>query len=113
MTSMTVMKGLGLLTGVAFLAAGLAAAQQPQAAPTAIAIEGFAFKPGEMNVSPGAEVMWTNKDGVSHTVTASDKNFDSGALGNGKTFKQKFAKAGTFDYACAIHPSMKGKVVVK
>jgi plastocyanin len=113
MPGVTVMKGLGFLIGVTFLVAGLAVAQEPQAARTAIAIEGFAFKPGEMNVSPGAEVTWTNKDGASHTVTASDKSFDSGALGNGKTFKQKFAKAGTFDYACAIHPSMKGKVVVK
>ena len=102
---------LAILMGVTLTLTGWAVAQEP--APTAIAIEGFAFKPGLITISPGVEVVWTNKDGPDHTVTARNRSFDSGALSQGKTFKTKFARPGTFDYACEFHPDMTGRVVVK
>jgi plastocyanin len=36
----------------------------------------------------------------------------SGLLGQDDTFTLRFAKAGTYPYACAIHPQMIGTVVV-
>ena len=103
--------GLGILMGATLGLAGWAVAQE--AAPTAIAIDGFAFKPGEVAISSGAEVVWTNKDSAAHTVTAKDRSFDSGTLSEGNAFKMKFARPGTFNYACEFHPSMVGRVVVK
>lgn len=58
------------------------------------------------------EVLWINQDAVPHTVTASDGAFDSGTLDEGGPFAQTFDEAGTFDYVCAIHPTMSGVVTV-
>ena len=47
-------------------------------------------------------------------MTADD--FDSGSAGGiepGATFQHKFAKAGTYDYVCTVHPGMKGSVLVQ
>jgi plastocyanin len=49
---------------------------------------------------------------VSHTITADNGSWDSGSLGKGQSFSQVFTQAGTFTYHCAVHPSMKGTVVV-
>jgi len=40
-------------------------------------------------------------------------SFKSPLLSQGQTFAQKFTTAGTYDYNCSIHPSMKGKIIVK
>jgi plastocyanin len=33
-------------------------------------------------------------------------------LAKGETFEFKFDKAGTYDYTCGVHPSMKGTITV-
>jgi plastocyanin len=80
---------------------------------TAVEIVDFNFKPDDLEVPAGTTVTFTNKDGFAHTVTAKDKSFDSGNLDQDGTFDQTFAEAGTYEYFCAIHNSMTGKVVVK
>jgi hypothetical protein len=50
--------------------------------------------------------------GVAHTVTADDGSWGSSTLGQGATYSQVFTSPGTYTYHCAIHPSMKGTVVV-
>jgi plastocyanin len=77
-----------------------------------VAISGFSFQPASLDVSAGSTVSWENQDGAPHTVTASDGAFDSGSLSSGGTFDFTFAEAGTYAYACAIHPSMTGSIVV-
>jgi plastocyanin len=57
-------------------------------------------------------VTWTNDDDDEHTVTATDASFDSGVMGAGATHRQRFPTAGTFAFLCAIHPEMRGEVVV-
>jgi plastocyanin len=83
------------------------------AAPMAasVTISGFSFQPGTVTVAKGATVTWTNQDPVAHTVTGAD--FDSGSVEQGKTYSHVFDKAGTYDYHCAIHPSMKGTIIVQ
>jgi plastocyanin len=44
-------------------------------------------------------------------VTAS--SFSSGNITPGSKYQFTFKDKGTFDYACSIHPSMTGKVVVE
>ena len=56
---------------------------------------------------------FVNDDEEPHTVTATNKSFDSEGLDTNQTWKHAFAKAGTFAYFCEMHPYMKGTVIVK
>lgn len=78
----------------------------------AVAISGFAFNPGTITIKPGTTVTWTNNDSATHTITADDGSWDSGAVAQGKTFSHTFASAGTYPYHCAVHPSMTANVIV-
>lgn len=83
---------------------------------TAVAISDFAFDPETIEVAAGDTVTWTNQDGVPHTVTAGSSgaatdDFDE-ALDAGDSAEITFDEAGTYDYFCAIHPTMTGQVVV-
>ena len=71
------------------------------------------YAPNNIKVALGNTVTWNNVDSAAHTATASDGSFDSGLLVSGKTFSHKFSTAGTFDYACTVHPWMKGTVTVR
>jgi plastocyanin len=80
-----------------------------------------AYAPNPVKVQPGTKVTWTNVDGAIHTITSgkdakdanSGKVFDSKTIAPKKSFSFKFDKAGTYDYYCALHPAMVGKVTVK
>lgn len=80
---------------------------------TSVSIEGMAFNPSNISVTAGQTVTFTNKDSVSHTVTADDNSFDSGTIAPGQSYTKQFDTTGTFSYHCSIHPSMKGSVEVK
>lgn len=75
-------------------------------------IQGMAFNPSSITVSAGTIITWTNKDGISHTVTSDTGTFDSGNIGINATYSQNFATKGTFIYHCSFHPSMVAKVIV-
>lgn len=76
-----------------------------------VEIKGFAFNPAELTVAVGSTVVWTNSDAISHDIKSA--SFNSPLLSTGQTFEQKFTTAGVYDYACSIHPSMTGKIIVK
>jgi plastocyanin len=78
-----------------------------------VTIEGSSFSPEVVTIKAGGEVVWKNKDAAAHTVTADDGSFDSGSLGQGDEFKQKFPSAGTITYSCDNHAWMKGKIEVR
>jgi plastocyanin len=82
------------------------------AEPDQVLIEGFAFDPGTITVTPGTTVTWTNEDPTEHTVTAKDGSFTSEPLPSGKGYRVTFDQAGTFAYTCAIHPTMTGTIEV-
>ncbi len=83
----------------------------PAAAKVQINIQNFAFNPAQVTVAVGDTVVWTNLDPVPHQIASA--SFNSAPLSQGNSFSQKFTAAGTYDYHCAIHPSMTGKVIVK
>ena len=60
----------------------------------------------------GEEVIWSNSDGVPHTVTVYDGDFDSGVFGTGELFAQTFDEAGEYDIFCSLHPEMTGTIRV-
>ncbi|MGH2690198.1 MAG: cupredoxin domain-containing protein [Actinomycetota bacterium] len=75
-----------------------------------VMVMGNAFAPGSVQVEPGGTVTWTNMDAVPHTVTGGA--LQSSALGQGGVFTHTFDSPGAYAYYCAIHPDMKGAVVV-
>jgi plastocyanin len=77
----------------------------------AVAIKGYAFQPQSVTIDKGGSVTWTNQDSVVHDVKFSGGG--SSDLKQGGTYSKTFDKAGTFDYICEIHPTMKGTVTVK
>lgn len=97
----------------AALAAVAATAAPPASAPTAVVhIKNFAYAPATLTVRTGATVRFVNDDGEAHTVTAGAKTFDSGGLDSGDVWSYRFTQAGTYPYFCAVHPYMRGTVVV-
>ena len=99
--------GLAALAGAPLLLAGTRAAQ---AATHQITISGFAFNPPVLNLAVGDTVIVTNKDGPPHTVTANDGSFDTGRIKRGKSAEIIIAAAGSHNYKCMFHPSMKGTI---
>ncbi len=72
---------------------------------TTITIANFEFAPETLQVKVGDTVTVDNKDSTEHTVTATDKSFDTGPFSTGKaTFR--VTRAGRFEYVCEIHPFM-------
>lgn len=80
---------------------------------TPIEISNFAFSPNTLTIGIGDTVTWTNKDSAVHTIVSdSGTEINSGSLANGASYSHTFTSAGTYDYHCSIHTSMKGKVIV-
>ncbi len=85
----------------------------PAGAGDAVSIAGFAFHPATLTVSAGATVTWTNADSTNHSVAWNDGTAGSDSLATGASYSRTFDTPGTFAYACGIHPSMTGTVVVQ
>ena len=111
--------GLATIVAVAFVLSGAGgsvraantAADSPSRA--AIKIDNFSFGPATLTIPAGATVTWTNRDDVPHVVTSDDKLFKSKALDTDDQFSFTFAKPGTYNYYCAIHPRLTAKIVVQ
>ncbi|MGH9081032.1 MAG: cupredoxin domain-containing protein [Acidimicrobiales bacterium] len=78
-----------------------------------ITIQNFAFSPKTITVAPGTTVTVTNKDQVTHTLTARNGGFNTGDIsaGQSKTFTAP-NNSGTYPYFCMIHQFMTGTLVV-
>lgn len=79
------------------------------AAAATVAIKDDFFEPEEVEIAPGEAVTWTWEGNNPHNVSGDD--FKSKIQTEG-TFEHTFDEAGTFDYICTVHPSMKASVVV-
>jgi plastocyanin len=69
-------------------------------------------------VGAGDPVVFSNADGVVHTVTAGSVNdpgdaFDSGNISPGQIYQATFEDPGTYSFFCALHPQMNGRIVVE
>ena len=76
-------------------------------------INRMSFTQPQLAIAAGTTVTWKNEDQLPHTVTATDKGFDSGMIEPGSSWSHTFDQPGTFTYYCLPHPFMKGTVVVK
>jgi plastocyanin len=75
-------------------------------------IVNFAFEPRTLTVRVGQRITFVNDDGEAHTVTADDNSFDSAGLDAHESWQHSFDKPGTYAYFCALHPHMRGTIVV-
>ncbi len=85
----------------------------PTAAPIVVTIRDFAFKPATLTIPVGTTVQWKNEDSASHTATSLTGVWDTGNLDQGQSGSFTFTKAGSYDYLCNYHPSMRATIVVK
>ncbi|MCB8882696.1 cupredoxin family copper-binding protein [Acidisoma cellulosilytica] len=98
-----------MVFSVALLIAPLA-----QAATLAVTVDDYSFAPDSITIHPGDTVSWQNNDSVPHTATALDgKSFDSGTLDPGARWSFTFKMPGHYPYRCAIHPDMRGTIIVQ
>lgn len=99
-----------ILLVIALTSAANAAPLLPAVA--TVHIKDFTYNPPALTVHVGDRVTFVNDDDEAHTVTASDKSFDSEGLDTNGTWQHVFAKAGAYHYFCELHPYMKATVIV-
>ena len=112
--------GVALVMGACGGGGGSFAAPPPGAKPAVTvkivddATATGAFDPTPQKVAVGAVVAWRNDSGAVHNVTFSSKPApkSSSTLSKGQTYLAAVPQAGTYKYACSIHPGMKGTITV-
>lgn len=72
----------------------------------------FKFVPDTLHIKAGDKVVWTNKDIVPHTATASNDSWDSGEILTGQSWSTSFNKDTVLSYYCYFHPSMKASLKI-
>lgn len=79
-----------------------------------VAIKNFAFSPAELRIKKGETVAWTNEDSAPHTVTSDTGNeLSPTILKKGDSYAHTFNNAGTYNYHCSFHSSMKAIIIVE
>jgi plastocyanin len=93
-----------------------AAAAPPGALETttsvSVSISAFAFAVSNTNAAPGATVVVVNADADPHTVTAVDGSFDVFVDAGATVSFSAPVAAGSYEFFCSIHPSMRGVLTV-
>ena len=84
-----------------------------QSSAAKVSIANFAFAPGEITVAPAKTVTWSNDDGAPHGLAYKDGAKGTDVLLPGASFSRMYDQPGTFDYVCAVHAYMTGKVTVR
>ena len=82
-----------------------------RAATVEVTIDKLVFTPAEVTAKVGDTVVWTNKDILAHTATATNGAWNV-VIAPKQSGKLVVKQAGTFDYFCKYHPNMKGKLTV-
>jgi plastocyanin len=101
----------------AWLALALWGGWEGGGAPTTVEIRTFQFTRANVEVPAGAEVVWSNRDAVEHTVTSGAPDSGEGGFAGrlaerGAVFRHRFDRPGTYRYFCERHPFMRGEIRV-
>jgi cytochrome c peroxidase len=96
-------------------AAVVASVAVSAAAPITVSQQGLQFSVGDLAVAKGQMVVFKNDDRTAHNITVNGAgvNLNSGLQQPGVEFKVPFAKPGTYQVSCGIHPKMKLTVTVQ
>jgi len=83
------------------------------AATISVKIVSGTFSPAKVTVDSGDVVEWTNNTSVNRQIVADQGSFASPTLKPGQSYSFTFKTADTYTYHDALHPSVKGTVVVQ
>jgi YVTN family beta-propeller protein len=78
-----------------------------------VSIADFAFVPAQITIAPGQSVTWTNNDGAPHGLAFKDGTPGMDLMLPGATFSRTYGQSGSYDYVCAVHSYMTGRVIVR
>jgi plastocyanin len=94
---------LALMMGAALVTPLL---PEVRAADATVNITGFTFLPHEVTIYAGQTILWTNNDGVPHTVASNDTpaSWTEVSIAGGATGVLTLNTPGTFGYHCGLHP---------
>jgi len=88
--------------------------EEPPAIAATVHIADGKFEPRETEIEVGGSVMWINDDVAGHDLKfLSPNKLYSGVMKPGGVWIHTFTSAGTYDYYCDFHNTMKGSVVVR
>src|SRR3954463_11451429 len=91
----------------------LVLAAPASSATVTVSIKRTGFVPRSITINQDDSVTWTNNDTIDHQVVANGGQFASAVLKPGKSYTHAFHGGGTFHYHDALHPGLKGTVVVR
>lgn len=77
-----------------------------------VGIASLTFRPRLVVINAGTRVGWTNHDEIPHAVRFGRARINSPVLLKDDRFSHRFTEPGTYDYCCAVEPSMLGTIVV-
>ena len=100
---------------LALLTVWLLPSGQASAAGYSVAMKGYAFSPASLSVPAGSTVTWTNYDTAPHDVktTSGPLSIHSPMLNKGQSWSFTFTTAGSYGYACTVHPDMTAGLTVR
>ena len=83
----------------------------PTTEPQTIESDIVNFSLENLTIPLGTTIIWTNRDGATHTSTSGHMGtatdaWDSPVLSQNVSFSFTFDEAGTFQYFCRIHPTI-------
>lgn len=87
-----------------------------------VTIKDFDFTPPAVFLAPGGTVRWINADVANHQISTGvvgaqgprpDGRVASPLLFRGDGFAATFAARGEYPYYCAVHPTMRGTILVR
>jgi quinohemoprotein ethanol dehydrogenase len=79
-----------------------------------VSIDDYAsLDPVRIRVPAGATITWKNEGRAVHTATVREAAWSTGDIAPGATGSITFPKAGTYTYACRLHPWSVGQIIVE
>ena len=106
--------GMAAIGAACMLTPLLIGAAPAQTQPT-IEQKGIAFRPGNVTIKAGGQVIFRNLDPFGHNVYSPDQGgtFDIGLQVPDASTAVTFREAGTYTVMCRIHPKMRASVTVE
>jgi plastocyanin len=107
---------LMLLTIVAAaLAAAAPAVTAAAGAAKTVTLKDIAFSPRSLTISRGSTVTFAFRDdGTTHNVTSTaGRRLQTIGNRSSGSVRRTFRRAGTYRYACTLHPGMTGRITVR
>jgi len=120
---MTSRRGRALVLGMAIALGGCSGGDDPvtlvEGVTEPVDVIDNSFRPPEVEVAAGSEVVWSNGGRNPHNVLpveGDDWGADADAFGPGDSYTHRFTEPGTYAYYCSLHGTttkgMVGTIVV-